>query len=397
MLLEAGSAAELETWTHEHYQSRPFSGRTGATRCRCFSGLTSGLKGSNGLRSGMTSEASPNGSSTGRRPAHISLVQLDHVRKPTGHVETRHVIDGQQRLTTIQLLMEAFADYCASKGIEKHQKPLVKLTRNDDPMSEDPDEQFKVWPTHLDQARYRQVMAAAGPKAVRAAYDVDPSASSGQPIVDAYLFFWEAIAAWIDAGVLETRLDALLSAIREHLRMVVIDLDRDDDPQLILETLNARGTPLLPSDLVKNFVFHRGQIDKLEIGELYDKYWRLFDVESKYWRGSIGRGHARRARIDLFLQHYLTLKTRDDVPIGHLYNAFRDYASDGKAGNAQQIIASIRRYADTYQSFDSMPIGTRRRLFFERLEAMDVARRTRFFSSCCQVTAQIWKPSMRSW
>ena len=302
----------------------------------------------------------------------LGAIVLDHVRKPTGHVETRLVIDGQQRLTTIQLLMESFSDYCATKGLDKHHKTLVKLTRNDDPMSEDPDEQFKVWPTHLDQACYRKVMSAAGPEAVRGAYDVGPAKAAGRPIVDAYLFFSKAISAWIDSAVTETRVDALLSAIREHLRMVVIDLDRDDDPQLIFETLNARGTPLLPSDLVKNFVFHRAQIEKLDIGPLYEQYWRLFDEESAYWRHLIGRGHARRARIDVFLQHYLTLQTRDEVPIAHLYSAFRDYASNGKAGNAQQIVASLRRYADTYQSFDSMPIGTRRRLFFERLEALDI-------------------------
>jgi hypothetical protein len=302
----------------------------------------------------------------------LGAIVLDHVRKPTGHVETRLVIDGQQRLTTIQLLMEAFADYCAAKGLEKHHKTLVKLTRNDDPMSEDPDEQFKVWPTQLDQVCYREVMSAAGPEGVRSAYEINSDGSAAKPIVGAYLFFSEVITAWIENGVRESRVDALLTAIREHLRMVVIDLDRDDDPQLIFETLNARGTPLLPSDLVKNFVFHRAQLEKVEIQDLYDRYWRLFDVESEYWREPVGRGHARRARIDLFLQHYLTLQTRDEVPIGHLYNEFRAHASDGKAGTAQEILASLRRYADTYQSFDSMPVGTRRRLFFERLEAMDI-------------------------
>ena len=66
--------------------------------------------------------------------------------------------------------------------------------------------------------------------------------------------------------------------------MVVIELDKDDDAQLIFETLNARGTPLLPSDLVKNFLFHKAENEGEKIEPLYAKYWKKFDDESQYWR-----------------------------------------------------------------------------------------------------------------
>src|SRR5262245_27156942 len=84
------------------------------------------------------------------RPHFLGAIVFDQMPKPTGHVETRQVIDGQQRLTTIQILLEAFCDLCRERGLTNHHRSLLKLTRNDDPLSKDDDEQFKVWPTNVD-------------------------------------------------------------------------------------------------------------------------------------------------------------------------------------------------------------------------------------------------------
>ncbi len=69
----------------------------------------------------------------------LGAIVLDQVPKPTGQVEVRQVIDGQQRLTTIQLVFEAFADYCKEQGKDKHYPMLQKLVRNDNQFSTDPD------------------------------------------------------------------------------------------------------------------------------------------------------------------------------------------------------------------------------------------------------------------
>jgi len=51
---------------------------------------------------------------------------------------------------------------------------------------------------------------------------------------------------------------ALASALKDHLRLIVLDLDANDEPQAIFETLNAHGTPLLPADLIKNWLLWEG-------------------------------------------------------------------------------------------------------------------------------------------
>lgn len=303
----------------------------------------------------------------------LGAIVLDHVPKPTGEVEVRQVIDGQQRLTTIQLVFEAFADYCKEHGKDKHYAMLQKLVRNDNQFSTDADEQFKVWPTTQDQDTFRKVMNCGGPGELRQAFGVKrDDGNTEQPIADAYLYFSSAIADWVDAsdgaGSADTRLDALFKTLREYVRLVVIDLDPNDDAQVIFETLNARGTPLLPADLVKNLLFHRAQIDGAGIESLYQKYWKHFD-EDRYWRDKKGRGHARRALIDTFLQHYLTVKLRDEVPVGHLYIAFRDHVAASKASD---VLSDIRRYADTFRQFEIFDPGTREALFVSRLSDMDL-------------------------
>jgi hypothetical protein len=173
------------------------------------------------------------------------------------------VIDGQQRLTTSQVILEAFHDLCKELEAENPCKALARMTRNDDPMANSPDEVFKLWPTTVDQESYRMVMECHTPAAVRDELTLRPHLAERQ-IVNGYLYFSDAIREWIEPGTsnLEKRINALIHALREHMRFVVIDLEDEDDAQLIFETLNARGTPLLPTDLVKNFVFHRARIEQ---------------------------------------------------------------------------------------------------------------------------------------
>jgi hypothetical protein len=231
----------------------------------------------------------------------LGAIVLEQQSKKTGCLETRLVIDGQQRLTTLQLILEAFADSRKTVGAEQHHKALAKLTRNDDPMNDDPVEQFKVWPTSVDQEAFQEVMDCGAPAELRKRYGAEEAAPSvDHPIADAYLYFHRRIEDWFaeDPAAQTARLHALLATLREHIRLVVIDLGKEDDAQLIFEKLNARGTPLLPADLVKNHLFHKAQQAGLPIDDLYKAHWKPFDRAHRYWRKAVGRGQQSRAGPD---------------------------------------------------------------------------------------------------
>jgi hypothetical protein len=309
------------------------------------------------------------------RPHFLGAIVLDQLRKPTGHVESRLVIDGQQRLTTIQILLEAFADLTLELKQEKQHKALLKLTRNDDPLSVDPDEVFKVWPTNVDRDVYRSVMLDGSPAQVRERLGVRANKKRvGQPVPDAYFYFHEVIGAWLAPASdgFDARLGALIKAVKDYLRLVVIDLGPEDDAQLIFETLNARGTPLLPMDLVKNFLFHRAEQEKDDLQQLFDRWWKPFDADAKYWREKVGRGHAKRPRMDLYLQHFLALQLRDEVKVANMYHAFLGMVESKKELRAAQHMERLRYYASIFQAFDNESAEGPASRFFQRLRVMDM-------------------------
>ncbi|MCA9231776.1 MAG: DUF262 domain-containing protein [Caldilineales bacterium] len=305
----------------------------------------------------------------------IGAIVLEYVPQHAGALEVRLVIDGQQRLTTVQLLLEAIYDYCDTIGAKALHQSVKRLVRNDEPMSTNPIDQYKVWPTNVDRDHFERVMEARSPDELKQLYDQPASVTRlNQPILDGYLFFYESVSAWVDEvpDQREPRLTALIQSIKDRVGLVVIDVGKEDDAQVIFETLNARGTPLLPSDLVKNHLFHHAEIENENLDLLYKQYWQPFEEGKNYWREEIGRGHAKRARIDLFLQNYLCLRIRDEVPVGHLYATFRETTANPESGNAKEHLQRLRRYADLFQGFDKFEEGTRQALFFTRLEAMEL-------------------------
>lgn len=307
-----------------------------------------------------------------RRPHFLGAIVLEQVLTGTGEIQKRLVIDGQQRLTTSQIVLEAFHDLCHELGADKPRQALAKMIRNDDPMTDGPDEIFKVWPTTVDQEAFRFVMECLTAGEVRTLLKTRKHLAE-RPIVQGYLYFSESLREWIapETEGADKRIASLINALRDHMRFVVIDLEDEDDAQLIFETLNARGTPLLPTDLVKNFIFHRARLEKLELGALYKKYWEPFEQNDAWWRQSIGRGHAQRARIDLFLQAFLTVQTRELVPVSHVYAICRDHIiQSGEA--SEPWLQQLRAYAVTYEQFHHFPSGTPEHRFFATVESLDV-------------------------
>lgn len=300
----------------------------------------------------------------------------DRPSVPPGQIETRLLIDGQQRLTTLQLLLRAFEDVVKLEDASRYHQAIGKLIRNQHPLSTEDYEGFKIWPTNADREDYQMVMESADRAALLKAFGVRSDAKSvGRNIPDGYLFFHDAISEWLaenDGADKDEKIPALYSAIRDNVRLVVIDLDEKDDAQLIFETLNARGTPLLSADLVKNSLLSEIQKNGGDAEKAYQKYWQAFDKEATFWRSEIGRGHARRARIEIFLQHALTLLTGEDVTAAHLYAAYRDFSLGPNAGLPEERIKAIKKYGEIYREIVEGHEEPRVKTFLDRLRIMDI-------------------------
>ena len=262
----------------------------------------------------------------------LGTVVLEQTMTPAGTIGCREIIDGQQRLTTLQILLKAAehvlatvkatanaqADEAGAKAADVAARQVGILTANA-AYSED-EEKYKVWPTNDDRAAFRLVMDAVGSQTLAS----DPSR-----MAETYRYFHGTILSWIGQGPhTGARATALAGALQSHIKLIVLDLDDSDEPQAIFETLNAHGTPLLPSDLIKNWLLWEASRQKLgHVEKLYQTWWRGFDADPQYWRAKIGTGHAARPRIDTFLQNWLTRRTGDLVPPKHLYARFLAHVS----------------------------------------------------------------------
>ena len=120
-----------------------------------------------------------------------------------------------------------------------------------------------------------------------------------------------------EPGHVVGRLRLLAEVVQQQLVVVAINLDQKDDDQLIFETLNDRGTPLLAADLIKNMVFQQGEDLGADVGAWGEKYWADFDED--WWRQEVQQGRLFRSRIDLFLQYWLTMRMQDEIPAEKIF------------------------------------------------------------------------------
>jgi hypothetical protein len=293
-------------------------------------------------------------------------------RPPIAGDVTRHdVIDGQQRMTTIQLLLDAVQEVVAARGHEDQAESLEELILNGSPRFQGRRERFKLWPSQADRSAFEQAMDdSAGP------------ATGDHQISKAHRFFRDEAERWIAGtpddddvrppGTEGLRVEALSSALQDRLVLVAIDLTGHDDSQLIFETLNDRGTPLLKADLIKNWIFRKGDQLRADVDRWAETTWAEFDTV--WWREEIRQGRLMRSRIDIFVQYWLTMRRGDEVKSEDTFRVFVQYAEGllTSADDAEALLGEFRRDADTYRRFAELDVATPEGSFYwnvvERLE-----------------------------
>lgn len=301
-------------------------------------------------------------------PHFLGAVVLEQALVGSGMIDTRSVIDGQQRLTTLQLIVAAARSLAVERALEGERQMFEKLLFNESFLVKRKGDEFKVLPTQRDRPAFREAIG-----------DGVVAASGGHRMHEAYRFFRNSILAWADEGgdpvVFGQRLEALSTAIWKRLVVVTIDLDPGDNAQIIFETLNARGTPLLAADLIKNHLFQTATIQGASVDALYEQRWKAFEPEDgeeeDWWREEVQQGRLKRPRLDVFLNHWLAMVTGTEVVSGQLYSAFKRYLAEGQK-QASDVLADLERYAHVYETFETEQLTSELGQFLYRLNTMEV-------------------------
>lgn len=321
-------------------------------------------------------------------PHFLGAIVISLVHTHGDQVQAFDVIDGQQRLTTFQIFLGAFHAAAVELGQEIIAGELQHYTRNTGMMERPEEEKFKVWPSQPDIAHFVEVMSAGSRWALEEKHPPVYWRRKLQPrptMIEAFLYFQDAIVKFAqeEPDAARARVRALYDALNKRLQLVSIELEGRDDPQIIFETLNARGEPLLASDLLRNFIFLRASRKSESAKALYDTYWSTFDKEPDdpanpagglFWKKEERQGRLTRARLDLFMQHFLSLKTEHEVNIGRLYQEYRSWILTTKPyDSVQSELVDLTMHARAFRSFFAPNLDTRLGLFSARLRTLDTA------------------------
>ncbi|GAA9293900.1 DUF262 and DUF1524 domain-containing protein [Helicobacter pylori] len=224
------------------------------------------------------------------------------------------IIDGQQRLTTITLLLTALRDHLNDED-EFLEKFSCQKIQNHYLINSDKDSDKK----------FRLILSESDKDTLLYLIDKDrrkPSEPSSK-IVENFKLFEEWVS---NTNELETIFKGL-----EKLTIVWISLGEKDDPQLIFESMNSKGIELTQTDLIRNYVVMETEIEKQE--GFYNKYWRAIEEnfkQNKKW-------------FDRFVRHYLTIKTREIPNINKVYVALKDYRQKEGIG-IEDLLKDLQKY-----------------------------------------------------
>lgn len=258
------------------------------------------------------------------------------------------VIDGQQRLTTLQLLLLA-AERAIRNLDENYADRLLDLITNarrgyEDGGSTYDLDQFKINFQHHRRGHHYE---SFGP-ILRAALGGSDTADVGGPIAECYRYFREAIRGWLDPHQYpELAAAALGETLLSKLFVIALYLDDREKEHIIFETLNARGEPLTEWDKAKNYLlFKAGESHGLDPAIVFEDYLDRFD--DQWWRQEVGRGTQARPRTDVFLDYWLESKIRKPVSARRVFREFQAYF-ENRQGLTAAVLEELIRDAEYFR------------------------------------------------
>lgn len=264
-----------------------------------------------------------------------SIVYIEKgIYHPVSSLSPLLVIDGQQRLTTVTLLIAALAR-ALEKLDEEKREPLdgfsPRKLRN----------YYLLNPEEEGEKYYKLILSQTDKDSLTSiVISREQPKECSLRVTENFKLF----ESWI-AGCKEN----LTPLCKGLAKLIVVDiaLNRDqDNPQLIFESMNSTGKELSQADLIRNYIL-MGLEPQLQT-RLYEQFWRPMEVD-------FGQ-EAYSEQFDGFMRHYLTVKTGEIPKIGEVYEAFKVHSNSTKTAKAgvEALVADIRTYS---RYFCAMALG----------------------------------------
>lgn len=238
------------------------------------------------------------------------------VQSETGTMEEFLIIDGQQRLTTVSLLLLAIYHLlCSGKLVSQDRQLTDKILKKYLIDEYEPEEKrIKLKPIKNDQ------------KAFGMLFDQDEECIPDSNLTINYQYFYDRIQRE------ELNIDELFDAIC-RLEIINISLNHEDNPQLIFESLNSTGLDLSEGDKIRNYILMG--LPTNQQAKFYEKYWNRIENFTNY-------------DVSSFVRDYLSIKQQSTPNINGVYPAFKKYVEDADQADIEPLLKDLLEYAKRY-------------------------------------------------
>ncbi len=293
-----------------------------------------------------------------------AIIYSEVANRAFGSVPFRFLVDGQQRITTFQLVLVAIREVARQKGAGRLVGVIDTYLFNEkgNGMADPERERFKLWPSAYDRKLYQDISEneqAALRKLQPQHFHKNGNLIKGQSpnLLRAYFYFLAALDEFIaersteNGEDVEAILDAVLRGFLSGFQIVVIKLDEKDDAQEIFASLNGLGKPLSPFDLIRNDVFHRARKEGVDDQKLFDERWRPF--EDSFWTEQVRQGRFKRARADHLVTHAVVAETAREVNAGKIATEYQRYARERAFPTVASELDVLLIHAATYRALES--------------------------------------------
>ena len=249
-----------------------------------------------------------------------SIVSYAHLRDEVV------LIDGQQRITTVSLILIAMINAMKQGVMESEDNNLVDILQDTYIIDKYRKEERKVRlkPFRDDCNAFDRLI-----------FNKEEDYVADSKVTHNYHYFYDRIT-----NLMELTMDELDRAIDSlEIIDIVLEPEHGDDPQLIFESLNSTGLDLTEADKIRNFILMGLQPDIQE--KYYDDYWNKIE-------------NCTGSELDSFVRNYLTIETGVIPNIRNVYQAFKAYA---KGKDIQQLLGQMLTYATAYKKLTTFDLG----------------------------------------
>lgn len=262
-----------------------------------------------------------------------TLITKQREAKTIGE-DRRDLIDGQQRLTTVSLLLKAISTKASG------QEPYIKLKSltNSYIVFENAmgGQLLRVEPSQHDKDYFDAVMLDR---------DMAKLPNQEHRILRCYKYFLSKLKNHTDE-----QLGTLVTILLNKVPVISMLLSVNDDEQEIFDTINSLGVRLTTGELLKNHIFH-----DQDIRVLYEDYWEsVFEDDEEqmnFWNKPKTSGRIIRTNIEVLLYCYLIIKKKSSVELEKLFSEYKLWLKGKSAEDKREFLKDLKEYAEIYYNF----------------------------------------------